>query len=70
MGEEKRGRTLLAPERVDIKKIKNKGMKTSLSTLSRGGGEGKAQGRAGTKQRDNNQRREIAKVKFVALGRG
>jgi len=47
MGEEKRGRTLLAPERVDIKKIKNKGMKTSLSTLSRGGGEGKREAEQG-----------------------
>lgn len=41
-GRGKRGRTLLTPERVDIKKIKNKGMKTSLSALSGGvgGGEG------------------------------
>jgi hypothetical protein len=41
-GRGKRGRALLTPERVDIKKIKNKGMKTSLSALSggEGGGEG------------------------------
>lgn len=40
-GRGKRGRALLTPERVDIKKIKNKGMKTSLSALSGGeGGEG------------------------------
>lgn len=39
MGEEKSRGTLLAPERVDIKKIKNKGTKTSLSTLSREVGE-------------------------------
>lgn len=55
-----------------LKKIKNKGMKTSLSTLSRGweGGRGKVRDGAGMEQSDNNQRREIAKVKFVVPGRG
>lgn len=48
-GRGKRGRTLLTPERVDIKKIKNKGMKTSLSALSGGGGGrgGELRGREG-----------------------
>lgn len=48
-GRGKRGRTLLTPERVDIKKIKNKGMKTSLSALSGGDGGlgGELRGREG-----------------------
>lgn len=48
-GRGKRGRALLTPERVDIKKIKNKGMKTSLSALSGGGGGrgGELRGREG-----------------------
>lgn len=41
-GRGKRGRVLLILERVDIKKIKNKGMKISLSVFfgGEGGGEG------------------------------
>lgn len=69
-GRGKRGRTLLTPERVDIKKIKNKGMKTSLSALSGGGGARGAERQRGMEQCGDNQRREITKVKFVGLGRG